>query len=156
MTPLTSWMCDYCGQLIERADLGNVIWKKQPSGKEYGHLIVHKTFADNPSSPRCDSTLEADYPANLSIEDMIGPLGLARLLGDLSRGPIDGTKGAVAIEDFDAWIDLFRRLQVPYYEEARPHFNSEGVHHWFSDASEVTPYLPDTLQRIATGEYEHG
>jgi len=53
------------------------------------------------------------------------------------------------VGDIDAYVDLVRRLQTPYYEEARARFGEEDVANWLSDANEHYPYLPETLKRIA-------
>jgi len=40
------------------------------------------------------------------------------------------------VGDIDAYVDLVRRLQTPYYEEARARFGEEDVANWLSDANE--------------------
>jgi hypothetical protein len=73
------------------------------------------------------------------------------LLSFLSLGTIKnnlGDKGNIKVKDLDEFIDFFRRLQTPFYEEARIKFGSEEILDRFSDASEVRPYQQDALQNI--------
>ncbi len=49
-------------------------------------------------------------------------------------------------------MDLFRRLQTPYYEEARRRFGKSEVRYQFSDSNEHYPYTQEVLQRIATDQ----
>ncbi len=49
-----------------------------------------------------------------------------------------------------AWVrnaETFRRLFVPYYEEARLYFDAAKADGIFGDVNEVWPYLDSTLQR---------
>jgi hypothetical protein len=68
----------------------------------------------------------------------------------LSAGPLR-EDGGIRVADMDEYVDLVRRVQTPYYEEARPRFGDEKTYHWLGDANEYYPYLPKTLQRIAEG-----
>ena len=52
--------------------------------------------------------------------------------------------------DMDNFVDLIRRMQTPYYEEARRHFGCEAVQQAYLGANEALPYTPKSLQHIAT------
>jgi hypothetical protein len=56
------------------------------------------------------------------------------------------------VADLDAFVDLFHRFQIPWYEEAQSHWGDEAVEQWLGDANEIYPYRPETLERIATGK----
>jgi hypothetical protein len=45
-----------------------------------------------------------------------------------------GTKGGIPPKDLHQFVELFRRIQTPYYEKARRHFKCAGVREEFSDA----------------------
>jgi hypothetical protein len=81
---------------------------------------------------------------------------LNTVLSFLSIGPIKGNLGQVqsrpGIKDFDEFVDFCRRVQVPYYEEARTKFNHPGLLEDFCDANEIYPYQVKILERIA-GNY---
>jgi hypothetical protein len=47
------------------------------------------------------------------------------------------------------FVDLFRRAQTPWYEEARTRFQDSRVLEWFGGNNEHAPYIPKTLEEIA-------
>jgi hypothetical protein len=51
--------------------------------------------------------------------------------------------------DMDAYVDLIRRLQTPWYEEARSFFQTESIQNGWGIANEVAPYDPESLRQIA-------
>ena len=142
--PLTSWHCDVCGNQIERAEDGYVIWKTRDDMKSHGFKIIHQT--------KCDLD---DHHASADLQEFLGEKGLTYLLSHLSLGPVilrRGSKSRCDAADLDEFVDLIRRVQTPYYEEARGKFSNTEFRDAYSDANEVLPYLPDELKRIA-GKY---
>lgn len=138
--PLTIFYCDVCGQPISSVDQGYVIWKKDDDNKSRCFKIIHRQ--------KCD---RKEYPASSALRDFLGPRGLAILTAKLSRGPIRAHLGQSHysdVADLDEFVDFMRRVQIPHYEEARRLFSREELIHWFADANEVAPYLPETLERI--------
>lgn len=133
--PLTRWKCDHCGQPIESADDGYVVWEDDGSG-DAGFEIVHQG--------QCDKSGKGSSSA---LRDFLGSNGLARLTSHLSYGILKDGAGQPKIADMDGFIDFFRRVQLPYYEEARSGLLSEKEA-WY-DATEVRPYMQDVLQRLA-------
>lgn len=143
LKPLTKWRCDVCGEAIESVDDGYVTWHgPSKSGAHYGFKIIHQG--------RCD-----DRRANLSaaLRDYVGADGLAKLLSILSIGPLKKAQGQSprVVGDLDELVDFMRRVQTPYYEEARQRFSEEEVMQDFCDSNEVAPYLQSRLKRIAEG-----
>lgn len=143
LQPLTKWRCDVCGELIEDIDKGYVTWHGvSESGAPYGFKIIHQKVCD-------------DNKANLSaaLRDFLGTDGLAKLLAFLSVGSLKAAQGQSprVVGDLDELVDFMRRVQTPYYEEARQRFSEEEVTHDFYDSNEVAPYLQSRLKRIAAG-----
>jgi hypothetical protein len=138
MEPLTAWLCDTCGEAIASGNLGNVVWHSDQEFRKHDFRIVHKGACDP------DRRMQS-----LGISDLVGPAGQAHLLSWLSYGKIMNHTGPLRVVDIDAYTDLFRRLQTPWYEEARPYFQSASVKDGWGDANEVAPYEPYALQRIA-------
>lgn len=60
------------------------------------------------------------------------------------------------LECLDGFIDFFRRVQLPYYEEARPRLATREVYEDWSDASEIAPYLQTSLRRILATKRDGG
>ncbi|AMY56499.1 hypothetical protein A3L23_05201 (plasmid) [Rhodococcoides fascians D188] len=135
--PLTNWKCDSCGDAIVEPAKALVVARYDRDRHPFGWLIVHKGDCD-----------PAGYMFNVELTSFLGAEGLAHLLAFLSAGPLKGG-GASRIADFDGFVDLVRRVQTPYYEEARPRFDDEDVHDRYDDANEYFPYLPKQLQKIA-------
>jgi hypothetical protein len=138
--PLTIWICDNCGNPIDRIQEGYVVWRLI-NDKYGGFMIVHQD--------RCDPGSGQGYTHSLALEDFLGAKGLARLLAWLSLGPLRGpSDDRPRVHDLDEYVDLVRRVQTPYYEEARHRFADEDVQYNLGDANEYAPYLPEVLKGI--------
>lgn len=142
---LSRWICDACSKPIDSAEHGIVVFLRDARLDADHFRIVHKQSA--PGYPNCDpqgSTGWVDLPRMLGVD------GLTYLLSFLSAGPLKGP-GGMGVADHDAFVDLVRRVQIPFYEEARSRFNEESVRDALGDANEVFPYLPTTLEGVADG-----
>ena len=139
-TPLERWYCDVCDKPIEDAKAAYVIWKSNDESKSYDFKIIHQS--------RCHLK---DYDAYAEIEEFLGEDGLATLFAMLSLGPIKRkirNQSYCDVVDMDEFVDFMRRVQTPYYEEARRKFVNCNLLNDYSDANEVFPYLPDQLKAI--------
>lgn len=143
--PLDSWACDGCGQQITNPLQGLLTWRQTEDFRGYDSQLVHK----NIEGRSCDPGDRNGFTSSLEIEYVTGLEGQAWLLSLLSVGPLKRPDNRPRVDDFDSFVDVFRRLQVPWYEEARPHFDDEETHHHLADANEVYPYVPEVLERIA-------
>ena len=146
-TPLTVWTCDTCGDDITDIGTALVTWLADDDRRGYDFRIVHK----NLDGHRCDRDAEDGSDQHTELSSFLGPSGLAYALSLLSPGPIKGYTD-VRVTDFNGFVDLVRRTQTPWYEEARRHWGTEHTQHWLADASEIHPYEPDVLERIAKQE----
>lgn len=146
MTPLTTWTCDVCGGPVT-VDDGYVTWS-HVNGAEHGFKIIHQS--------RCDRDLDSSSAA---LADFLGPDGLAKLTAFLSPGafmvatydPVRLNGAAYRIADLHQFVDFFRRVQLPFYEEARASLRSpsEDMRDLLSDSNEISPYLQSALRRWA-------
>lgn len=133
-----SWYCDMCGEVIRSEDDGYVIWKRDDQGCDYDFKLIHQG--------RCD---RKDYPQSLALRDFTETEGLSLLLSFLSIGPIkriSGDESQVCVADMDEFVDLFRRLHVPHYEEARRLFHDPDLLSMYADNNEVAPYFSKSLK----------
>lgn len=135
--PLTVWYCDKCGNRIENMNDGYVIWNRDSSSAYCGFAIIHQNKCDNKS-----------FPLSAALRDFLGVSGLVLLTSLLSAGPIIGGKPHNQVTDMDEFIDFFRRLQLPYYEEARQLFDRSDLRDDYYDHSEVSPYQPEILAKM--------
>jgi hypothetical protein len=72
-------------------------------------------------------------------------------LTHLSLGPIKKNIGQGSycdVADLDEFVDFIRRVQTPFYEEARAHFRNQDLLDDYTDANELLPYLREELQGI--------
>ncbi|MER7114138.1 hypothetical protein ABT332_06575 [Saccharomonospora azurea] len=153
--PLKAWTCDVCGEPVTSdPNDGLVVWRSEPydqGDRDYDFKIVHKTILSDPEPRLCDPGSKRGYSGNLDLTLFLGADGLALLLSWLSPGPMQGGTNAPRVVNMDQFVDFVRRVQTPYYEEARTRFADDQTHHWLGDANEYAPYLPETLQKIADG-----
>lgn len=147
--PLSAWTCDTCGTEIDDPHTGLLTWQEDAHHKAYDFRLVHK----NIGAKTCDPGAASGYVSNVDLVHYLGPVGQAALLSMLSIGPLAGPSELdPRVKDFDSFVDVYRRLQTPWYEEARSRFTEENVQNLLSDANEYYPYMPEVLERIAKGK----
>ncbi len=138
----TSWTCDVCGEDSVTADNGYVVWDMdRETMEDHSFSIIHQSRCD-------DDTMASSSP----LAEFLGPDGLANLTSLLSLGPVmmkRESRDRPPPKDMTQFIDFFRRLQLPGYEQARPNFQTEVAYERLYDASELYPYLQTNLDWIA-------
>ncbi len=144
LKPLEQWHCDVCGEVIECPKDGYVIWKNDDDHRDHDFTVIHKI--------KCDP--KKGFPCSMPIETFLGADGLVYLTSFLSLGPIKGVMGSnfTGVRDFDEFVDFMRRMQTPYYEDARRFYETEDVVERYNDANEVMPYMPEYCEKIAREE----
>jgi hypothetical protein len=154
--PLDAWRCDTCGARITDPLTGIVIWRCDSDGTYSDFRIVHKeTFSPGPS---CDPNNDV-YNNSTELQELLGETGVAYLLSFLTAGPIitgpnpDPDEDRSHVADMPGFVDLFRRAQTPWYEEARTRFQDSRVLEWFGGNNEHAPYVPETLEEIAKNTF---
>jgi hypothetical protein len=142
LEPLQQFTCDECGELIKSPKDGWLEWLISTSSdgrKLHGFRIVHHA----PASPRKQHNGHCQYPSHFLIGDMhlehfLGPDGLANLLSMFER----------PFEDQQEFVEIIRRLHIPYYEEARLYWQIAKDDGFFDEANEYWPYLQDNLKTV--------
>ncbi|MCG4259429.1 hypothetical protein K6W36_02355 [Acetobacter senegalensis] len=141
--PLTEWRCDKCGGAVD-AHNGWVEWE---SGSVFGPRNFHIVHNSRACSFHDSSPLRKDC----HIRDFLGVEG-AHNLQALVQPPsffVDNFAGGKWQQpDLREFYELCRRLQVPYYEEARPYFNVAYSQGEMDGANETTISSPDFCKRI--------
>jgi hypothetical protein len=141
---LTSWRCDSYAEAITDPTMAFVAWRS--TDRQFQDFqLVHKSV----DGRTCDPGVEAGFRESLDLDAFLGLVGLVRLLARLSAGPVRNYPGYNRVRDLDQYVDLFRRVQAPSYEEARPYIGDEETHHLFGDPNEISPYVPDILEYVA-------
>jgi hypothetical protein len=138
---LNTWQCDICHKEITTADDAQVVWKTDDNFRASAFKIVHN---------KIDCDLK-EHHKSAHLDDFLGHDGLAYIFSKLSLGPIKTTNGEtpfMEVKDIENFIDFARRVQTPYYEEARQKFSTPEVLSKYSDSDEVAPYEQATLKEI--------
>jgi len=141
LKPLEQWVCDVCGEVIEKPEDGYVVWNDDSEYRYFDFTVIHQGRCDNDKLPN-----------SLPVKDFLGEFGLTVLMSKLSLGPVINrnreTSGLGRVKDVDQFVDFFRRMQVPYYEEARRYFGDPDFLEDYHDVNEVALYQPHVLRRI--------
>ena len=126
LTPLKQWICDSCGEIIEKPEEGWFEWyedKKTSLGT--GFRIVHHRnscmYDDSMLNHQGKTTLD------LNLKDVIGTDGLANSLFRIELSE----KDIYTLADLKGFIEILRRLHIPYWEEARLYWDKayrDGFH----------------------------
>ncbi|HEX8983421.1 MAG TPA: hypothetical protein VF792_11655 [Ktedonobacterales bacterium] len=141
LLPLEQFKCDACGQIIGSPDAGWVEWLAGPTRgtKAHGFRIVH-------NNNRCQ------YPSSTRVHDMslsrlLGPDGLALLLALVAPGGRTGNRED-GVESLEEWCELVRRLQIPYFEEARQYWSDAEADDYFTASDIRAPYSQAMLTAV--------
>jgi hypothetical protein len=145
LKPLHQWICDGCQDLIAEPTHGHLEWLalEEDHFKAHGFRIVHHS----PRSPRrpagnCYRYEERPGRRDMSLDTYVGSNGLPKLLMLLDPGPPHLPEiRRPGVRDVGEWVELFRRLHIPYYEEARLYWDRAEDDGDFDDANALWLYL---------------
>ena len=74
--------------------------------------------------------------------------GKVRLLSLIDPGPDFRMEYRERIADMRLFLEFFRRVQIPYYEEARLYWGRAQADGYFAGANEIWTYLPRNLKTL--------
>jgi hypothetical protein len=146
LEPLKQWICDTCGQVIERPEDGYVQFNRDDDGVIDDFTIVHHLSA----SPLKNSTKNGCYKYDFDngLEYFLGYDGLVRLHSLLDAGKYHQPEYEVSVSNIRKWSETYKRLHLPYYEEARMYFERTKADGYFEDANEIYCYKPENLKAM--------
>lgn len=145
LKPLQQWYCDTCGEIIECPKDGYVQFKRNDNQEIEDFIIVHHKSV----SPRKNTQNGCyQYRSDDSLESFLGDHGKVELLSLLDPGPYHMPNFRLFVTDIRKWKDIFMRLQLPYYEEARRYWNRATSDGYFGDVNEIAIYTPEYLKRM--------
>jgi len=157
LEPLQQWICDYCGEIINSPDEGWLEWisekiNEQFVRKAFGFRIVHhRPFSpiEGNENGGCYHYSKKQLPAGISLRDFVGPKGVPNLLTFLDVGPYHSLEyRGPGVKDIREYVELVRRLTIPYYEEALLYWGEAMSQGYFDSANEVWIYLPENLKEL--------
>ena len=137
MEPLKQWVCDVCGKIIETPDDGYVVWGENAEGKIDKIRILHKNNHVGNCKVGCDH--DRRYSMSLPLESFLGDEGKVHFLSMIDPGPDFREDYREHIADKRLLLETFRRLQLPYYEEARLYWDKAKADGYFDGANEIWP-----------------
>lgn len=165
LEPLQQWYCDTCGEVIQRPDQGHLEWKVKEIGLgenrrslRYGfrivHQFLHSPYRETRGREGCYYSNE-ERGGDFSLPAFLGAEGLIRAANWIDLGAAwEPEYRGPEVESLREWAGIFRRLHLPYYEEARVYLQQAKSGAEFGDHNENSFYLPETLQKII--EYYSG
>jgi len=127
LKPLGQWCCDTCGDVIEGPEDGCIEWHTtHRTNTVAGFRVVHR-------SGKCvyqgvELATLGRTSSLLPLTDAIDSTGLGHMLVILEQSL---REGSVRDEALNEMIEVLRRVQIPYYEEARLAWQAgikEGIH----------------------------
>lgn len=135
------WVCDECQNEILKSDDGYVLYEKDKNSLAHNFRIIHKI--------KCDKSPDS---LSMALSNFLGTQGLVYLTSFLSIGPISkqfGDNSSAGVKDFDEFVDFFRRVQIPFYEQARMKFSPHLFNENNLEPSGILDYMPKNLERIS-------
>lgn len=158
LLPLTEFICDTCRQIIKSPQEGWMEWISLDNpvkgvNEIHSFRIVHQKYY----SPLKENSGQGCYQhGNKSGRNDNGlnavirnDNGISYLLSLLDPGPYHlPTYGGFAISDMRNYVETFRRLTIPYYEEARTFWSRACQEGYFQDDNELAIYKPENLQKL--------
>jgi hypothetical protein len=144
LKPLQEWICDTCGDKLVAED-GWIEWLDPVDQHQGPHAfrIVHwggPCYKHENHSACSDSHLD----------EFLGFDGLQKFLAMLDVGRIlDPLGNAIPrLPELRSFSDVIRRLHIPYYEEARLHFDAAIASGDFNSYNEYSIFFPETCAAI--------
>jgi hypothetical protein len=149
LKPLKQWICDSCGELIQKPEDGYVEWQ---DGKTKFRIIHHR--GSSPRKPRSDCFYDPNLRGgDTALDSLLGDTGRVYLTSWLDAGKEITETPRRSVKDLREWVELFRRLQVPYFEEARLYFDRAVSDGRLDGANEIYFYLPERGLKDILDEY---
>jgi hypothetical protein len=120
LTPLTQFICDTCGKVIEKPEDGWFEWSFQVDSGRFindGFRICHDKLT-------CRQLDDHEHATGNPLSQMVFPQGLPHLYNLLDVGPYHQKQFlGPEVKDFRGYMDIIRRITIPYYEEARQYWD---------------------------------
>jgi hypothetical protein len=153
LIPLKQFICDTCGEIIEKPEDGWIEWIHSDDGMQTEFNIVHHAG----SSPRKIFNHEGCYQhggrngrMDNNLNQYINPnVIMSFLLHFLDIGRHhDPSRNYIGKVNISEYVELVRRLTIPYYEEARLYWEMAKNDGYFDGENEISIYSVNFLKGI--------
>lgn len=149
LKPLEEFICDKCNQIINNPDEGYLEWIKlagKPAAKfRIVHHSLHSPYRDNGWD--CYHYTKYKGRMDWKLKIFVGNMGLADLLSiiDVEKVFMKDNDDVHFVND-EEFSEIFRRLQIPYYEEARMYWHIAEQDGYINYNSNILAYTPENLK----------
>ena len=123
LEPLQQWFCDRCGEVIEAAshgvvtfDRGNYRAGDEDLPKTQNYRILHRWG----HGPHGDGGCAKEVMLDDDLDSIVNNPGI--WLAHLTVGPPLSRSEEVRCHSLQEWAEIYKRLYIAYYEEARKYF----------------------------------
>ena len=156
LTPLKQFVCDECGLIIDSPKKGYVEWEHgtDKNGKMFarGFRIVHAAYASpmkDKNKEGCYKYGDSYYRSDIDLDNFLR-CAHQYMYSYLQLGFLHDANNEIGcqIDNFPEFVDFFKRLTIPYYEEARFSFQQALADGFISDESEISLFTEDVLKSI--------
>lgn len=148
LEPLKNWYCDKCGSLIKNPEDGYVQFKKRcENGVVYEDFVIVHHYSESPLKGKTKDGCYI-YDSDCSLTSFLGDEGKVRSLILLDQGEYLKANCFSGTSNFRKWNDFFKRLQVPYYEEARRNITRAINDGYLNEEKEIQTLLPEELKNM--------
>ncbi|NQY79018.1 MAG: hypothetical protein HRT47_01775 [Candidatus Caenarcaniphilales bacterium] len=130
--------------MIVSPDEGYLEWVGGVGIKDHSFKIIHHKH----ECQRKEKDLPNGFIKDGSLSRYLGVENLQNLYTLLHPGPLYGKGKGILVEDINEYMEILRRLTIPYYEEARIYWPLAEEDGFFCDVNEVYPCLVSTLKLI--------
>jgi hypothetical protein len=142
------WYCDKCQERIEDAKQGSLEWVYDRDSGNNAFNIVHAPNSARKGHKRgCFMFTKSSGRMDNHLTEFVGVSGIVRLMAPLDEGfrnpDFQGSEGNI-----QEWLQIFRRLHLPFYEDALRYWDEAKEDGFFDDDNECWNYLPSTLKGL--------
>jgi hypothetical protein len=132
LLPLKQWICDTCGEIIDGPEQG---WfeflRDENNHNAYGFKIVHhKNYSPKRDLNGCYQYINTQHRAfscDMHLNQIIGdPIETRYIISLLDPYPIfldERENFVIDSHTIREWVEIYNRLFMPFYEEARMYFD---------------------------------
>jgi hypothetical protein len=156
LRPLKQFICDTCRQIINKPEEGWIEWisnrnPKTGTNEIHSFNIVHHSSSSHlarTNSKTCYQHKGKSGRRDIPLNDFINENHkMSNILSMLDVGPYHNPdyKGT-EITDLRQYVEIMRRLTIPYYEEARQYWEKAQDDGYFDGCTETGIYGIDSLK----------
>jgi hypothetical protein len=143
LKPLQQWICDKCGGLIEKPSDGWLEWLGDGATfKHSGFKIVHHSTPEHRKGEGGATCYH--YSGQLGCEDG----HLEQYIGTNGMAEITAWVYSPGVKDLEEWAEVFRRLHIPHYEEARQYWQEAENDGAFAETDPSCIYTQSMLTHV--------